>query len=96
MVKIKTLAAVWEEGQRREYHFSKAKIGGGEAIIIMKKIPTTTGQLRYELNWLCVKVQRRDPARYQQLLSAQEIECHPSFEAVEGAIEEWEKVVASE
>lgn len=52
----------------------------------------TLGQLRYELNWLCLKVQERDPARYQQLLSVQGIECHPSFEVVEGAIEEWEKV----
>ena len=64
--------------------------------IYKKKIPTTTGQLRHELNWLCVKVQRRDPATYQQLLSVQEIACHPSFEVVEGAIEEREKVMASE
>ena len=89
------LAAVWEEGQRRGYHFSKAKIGEGAAKRI-QKIPTTTGQLRYELNWLCVKVQRRDPTKYQQLLSVHKIVCHPSFEVVEGAIEEWEKVIASE
>jgi hypothetical protein len=88
------LAAVWEEGQQRGYHFNKAKIGKGEGLKI-KKMPTTTDQLRHELNWLCVKVQRRDPAKYQQLLSVQEIECHPSFEVVEGAIEEWEKVIAS-
>ncbi len=55
------------------------------------KIPTTKGQLRHELNWLCVKVQRRDPHRYQQLLAVQAIECHPSFEVVDGDIEEWEK-----
>lgn len=88
------LGAVWEEGQRRGYHFSKAKIGEGESTAI-KKIPTTTGQLRYELNWLCIKVQRRDPATYQQLLSVQEVECHPSFEVIEGAIEEWETVITS-
>jgi hypothetical protein len=88
------LTAIWEEGQQRGYHFSKSKIGEGAAKKI-RKITTTIGQLRYELHWLCVKVQRRDPARYQQLLSVQEIECHPSFQVVEGAIEEWEKVIAS-
>lgn len=54
-------------------------------------MPVTKGQLRYELSWLCLKVQERDPARYRQLLSVQGIECHPSFAVVEGAIEEWEK-----
>jgi len=81
---------VWEEGRTRGYCFNRAKIGEAGAKEIAK-IPVTTGQLRYELNWLCVKTRRRDPARYQQLFSLHEIECHPSFAVVEGAIEEWEK-----
>lgn len=84
------LVGVWEEAHKRGYHFNRAKIGEGGAQEI-EKIPVTTGQLRHELNWLCVKMQRRDPARYQHLLSVHEIACHPSFVVVEGAIEEWEK-----
>jgi hypothetical protein len=88
------LMGVWEEGHRRGYHFNKAKIGTGGSITI-QKIPITEGQLRYELQWLCTKVQRRDPPRYQRLLSVEAVECHPIFEAIEGAIEEWEQVITS-
>jgi hypothetical protein len=85
---------VWEEGHRRGYHFNKAKIGSGGSLTI-QKIPITKGQLRYELQWLCTKVQRRDPLRYQRLLAVQAIECHPNFEVVEGDIEVWEKMITS-
>ena len=88
------LIGVWEEGDRRGYHFNKAKIGE-IGPIKTKKISTTKGQLRYEPDWLCVKVQQRDPTRYQQLLAVHEIECHPSFEVVEGAIEAREKGITS-
>lgn len=84
------LVGVWEEGRTRGYHFNRAKIGEAGTKEIAK-IPATTGQLRYELNHLRVKVQGRDPAKYRQLLSLHKIECHPSFAVVEGAIEEWEK-----
>jgi hypothetical protein len=83
------LISVWEEGQRRGYHFNKEKIGDGT--VPLEKIPVTTGQLRYELHWLCAKLRWRDPARCRELLSIQEIACHPMFDVVEGAIEEWEK-----
>lgn len=88
------LRVVWEEGSRRGYHFNKAKIGSRGSRLI-KKIPLAEGQLRYEWQWLCTKVQRRDPPSYHQLLAVTAIECHPSFEVVEGTIEAWERVVAS-
>jgi hypothetical protein len=88
------LMGVWEEGRRRGYHFNKAKIGA-EGPLTIQKIPITKGQLRYELQWLCTKVQRRDPPTYQRLLAVEAIECHPIFETIEGAIEEWEKVITS-
>ena len=87
---IHYLIGVWEEGRRRGYHFDKAKIDEA-GVKEIAKIPVTTGQLRYELNHLRVKVEERDPAQYRQLLSLHEIECHPSFAVVKGAIEEWEK-----
>lgn len=85
------LAAVWEEGRRRGYNFNSAKIGKG-ALTKLEKIPVTRGQLGYEVNRLCSKMQRRDPARCHQLPAVHELACHPSFEVVEGDIEEWEKV----
>jgi hypothetical protein len=85
---------VWEEAHRRGYHFNKAKIGAGGPLTI-QKIPITKDQLRYEWHWLCTKVQRRDPPTYQRLLTVAAVECHPIFEAIEGAIEEWEQVTAS-
>jgi hypothetical protein len=88
------LMGVWEEGVWRGHHFNKAKIGE-EGSIRIKKILLTKDQLRYELDWLCIKVQRCDPPRYQRLLAVQAIECYPSFEVVEGAIEEWEKMTTS-
>jgi hypothetical protein len=86
------LMGVWEEGHRRGYRFSKAKICTGGSLTI-QKVPITTGQLRYELQWLCTKVQRRDPPTYQRLLAVRAIRCHPSFVVVEGAVEVWEKNV---
>jgi hypothetical protein len=88
------LMGVWKEGHRRGYHFNKAKIGAGGSLTI-QKIPITKGQLRYELQWLCTKVKRRDPPAYQRLLAVASGECHPIFEAIEGAIEEWERTTAS-
>ena len=84
------LVGVWEEGRTRGYHFDRAKISEA-GVKTIAKIPVTTGQLGYEWNHLCVKIEGRDPAKYRQLLSLHEIECHPSFVVVEGAIEEWEK-----
>jgi hypothetical protein len=86
------LMGVWEEGHRRGYQFDKAKICAGGPLTT-QKIPISTGQLQYELHWLCTKVQRRDPPTYQRLLAVRAIECHPSFAIVEGDIEEWEKHV---
>jgi hypothetical protein len=48
----------------RGYQFNKAKIGEEKSIEI-EKILVTTGQLRFELNWLRIKMQRRDPTKYQ-------------------------------
>jgi hypothetical protein len=89
------LMGVWEEGHRRGYHFNKAKIGAKDSLTI-QKIPITKGQLRYELQRLCAKVQRRDHPAYRRLLAVAAVECHPIFEAIEGAIEEWERATASE
>lgn len=81
------LMGIWEESKRRGYHFDKRKI---RTYKIRDKIPITRGQLRYEFHWLCDKLKSRRPHGYQELLSVKEIEPHPTFEVVEGEIEEWE------
>lgn len=80
------LMEVWGEAKRRGYDFDSGKIGGG--IGIVDRIPVTQGQLRYEFGLLCEKLKRRDPRRYQELLSVRGIESHPLFEVVEGEVGE--------
>jgi hypothetical protein len=83
------LMKIWQESSRRGYNFDKRKIGGENTTV---KIPVTRGQLRYEFDWLCDKLKRRDRNRYNKLRSVKKIECHPAFEVIEGEIDEWEKV----
>jgi hypothetical protein len=80
------LVGIWEESRRRGYNFDKRKIG---IVNKTKRIPVTPGQLRYEFNWLCDKLKRRDPDRCKELGSVKEIECHPAFEIREGEMENW-------
>ncbi len=87
------LNTVWKEANRRGYSFNYSKIGKKTTI---ERIPVTYGQLQYEFTWLCEKLKKRDPKKYQELLSVKEIECHPLFEMVEGPIEEWEKAARNE
>ena len=83
------LIEIRKEAEKRGYNFNKRKTGRGCQI---EKIPVTSGQLRYEFNWLCSKLQKRDAPRYRELTSVREIEPNPIFEVTEGGIEEWEKV----
>jgi len=79
---------VWRESKRRGFDFDKRKIRAETSRV---KIPITRGQLRYEFDLLTDKLKRRDPDRYQELLSVRKIECNAVFRAVDGAIEEWER-----
>jgi hypothetical protein len=81
------LMEIWGESRRRGYNFDKGRIGTKD---IMKKIPVTRGQLRYEFDWLCDKLKKRDSCRYQELQCIKRIQCHPFFEVKEGEIEDWE------
>ena len=83
------LLEIWEESRRRGYNFDRRKIGKGNTTA---NIPVTRGQLRYEFDRLCDKLEKRNPVRHQQLRFIRKIECHPLFEVKEGEIAEWEKV----
>ena len=50
------------------------------------------GQLEYEFNHLLNKLQVRDPNRYNELKSLEDIEAHPLFTKVGGGVEEWEVI----
>jgi hypothetical protein len=85
----KYLGDVWKESKKRGYNFDKTKI---EAEGPTKKIPVTSGQLRYEFELLRAKLKRRTGSRFQNLPSAGDIDAHPLFRVVEGETEEWENV----
>lgn len=83
------LQAISDEATRRGYEFDARKIG---ADVTSVKIPLTTGQLRYEFDWLGQKLQTRDPQWYRQLQTLRKIENHPLFSLREGDVEAWEKI----
>jgi len=82
------LSGVWEESCRRGYCFDLKKIGKKRA---SKKIPVTSGQLKYEFKWLCAKLKKRSPAQYRALSSLKKIQPHPFFRVIPGRVASWEK-----
>jgi hypothetical protein len=84
------LKEVFREALRREFNFDGEKIDwGSEAAMIH----VTRGQIDYEISHLLNKLKVRDNAKYTELKSIREFECHPLFNMVEGEIEEWEITV---
>lgn len=82
------LIAVYEEAQERGYRFNRAKIGSGNT---ERKIAVTDGQLRYELNHLKQKLEKRDRRKYDEIAKLQDPKPHPLFHVVRGGIETWER-----
>lgn len=83
------LLKIWEEAKLRGYNFDRRKI---EVLSSIKKIPVTGSQLKYEFDWLCKKLKKRNLSKYQDLFSVKKIESHPIFRVIEGEIEDWEKM----
>ena len=73
----------------RGYRFNKEKIVTRAACPSMS---VTQGQLDYEWQHLLAKLKVRDQSRYAQLKPIKTVNTHPSFVAVDGAIESWEVV----
>jgi len=83
------LMGIWEESQRRGFHFDKGKIGRrGSA----GRLTVTRGQLGFEFDLLCQKLKRRNPEKCRQLQSERNVVAHPAFRAVDGGVEEWERI----
>ena len=83
------LYGVWKEANRRGYHFDRTKILKKHT---KTRINLTRGQMKYEFNWLCEKLKKRDPVRYKQIKSMMPIEAHPLFSPKAGLVESWERV----
>ena len=83
------LRVVHAESVRRGYHFDGSKIGPGENAEL---IAVTRGQLNYEWEHLKAKLQRRDPAGWEQIKLLTRPAPHPLFRIKPGPIEGWEVV----
>ena len=83
------LYGVWAEANRRGYNFDRRKILGKHR---RTKINLTRGQIKYEFDWLCEKLKKRDPLRYGQIKSIKPIEVHPLFFVRAGPVESWERI----
>jgi hypothetical protein len=83
------LFQVREEARGRGYQFDPKKIGREKA---KRKIPVTTGQLKYEFYWLLRKLKKRAPKQYRLLFALKKIQTNPFFRIVPGAVQSWEKL----
>ena len=80
------LAHVAREARRRGYAFDESRLLPART---RARLRVTDGQLRYELEHLGAKLQRRNPG---WVVAAAEPEAHPLFIVVGGGIAEWERV----
>lgn len=84
----KYLELIYLESLERNYKFDPSKFARYE---LNFAIPTTSGQVAYELEHLRRKVSVRDPERLILLPAETEaIEVNPIFSIVPGEIEPWE------
>lgn len=85
------LRAVHAESVKRGYHFDNSKIGNDRNADL---IEVTRSQMNYEWQHLFAKLQRRDPARWEEFKSLTRPLPHPMFRIKPGPIEAWEVVPA--
>lgn len=83
------LHTICDEADRRGYNFNRSKIPN--KFMVIEKIPVTVGQIDYEFDFLKQKVlNRTGDWKYGDYRLS---EClNPTFYAVHGDIESWEKV----
>jgi len=78
------LLGIFDESLLRGYSFERGKIGAG---LVDLKLNVTDGQLRYELEHLKKKLQKRDMDRYDRLATLVQPLPHPLFEVIPGEVE---------
>ncbi len=82
------LAGVLEESRVRGYNYDASKI---DEAAKASPIEETAGQLEYEWNHLMKKLEKRDPARWENLNEISQPVAHPLFVVIIGGVQTWEK-----
>jgi hypothetical protein len=86
------LFQIYLEAKKRGYAFSLGKIRKTK---LVRKIPVTSGQIKFEFNHLLKKLRKRDIKRYRILKRVKKIDPNPIFRITYGGIESWEKHVGT-
>lgn len=81
------LCVVWEEADRRGYHFDRSKLAESPDVPL---IPVTKGQVDYEVGHLRKKLSVRSPEDLSRLWG--EVISSPVFAVVPGDVEPWERI----
>jgi len=82
------LHEILSEAERRGYKFDRSKI---EPRPNRSRLTVTSDQLLFEFEHLKKKLQVRDPARLESLLTIDVPDPHPFFRVVPGAAASWER-----
>jgi Pyrimidine dimer DNA glycosylase len=83
------LDAVYNDSLERGYNFNKNKINSD---FNATQLTVTDKQMKFEMEHLLKKLEKRDPDRFHKLSRKAKIEAHPLFKIIEGEIEYWEKL----
>jgi hypothetical protein len=81
------LTVVYEEAEKRGYHFDKSKINPD---FRQSRLTVTKGQIEFEKNHLLNKLKTRDIDKFNRLVSHENFSCNPLFYLIEGNVEDWE------
>lgn len=94
------LLYIIEEAKKRNYNFDIKKIeipknfarfDSSKARREILKI--NSKQLKYELDHLIKKLEKRSPSETKKIKSIKKIETNPIFKSKQGEIEDWEKII---
>ncbi len=85
------LAAVQAQAQARGYRFDETKIDRRR---MRGRLTETRGQLDYEWRHLRRKLAARSPEWLAQWRHEADVEAHPLFRPVAGAVRDWERIAA--
>lgn len=83
------LTVVYKNSLERGYNFSKNKIN---LAFIPTILTVTDKQMKFEMEHLLKKLEKRDPERFHKLSRKVKIDTHPLFKIIDGEIESWERI----
>ena len=84
------LHEVYNEAQKRQYNFDNSKF---EKLPPPLTLTVTEEQVKYDFEHLLKKLKQRDIDKYNALSGIRNIDTHPIFTTIPGAIEPWEIIL---